>query len=180
MKKLFLLVMTVMITSLVLPEISYGQGRIKLEKRDARGLFELLAEDTMYLVDDFYAPDVHFKDPIVEFNNREDLKSYYHSSYSGADSVSFEVPSIIDQGNEQVVIWVMTLTSRALSKGKPIIVEGSSYIKYNEQGEAIFHQDYFDMGTMIYTHVPFVGGMTRFVNTRMRKKHDPTFGAKKE
>ena len=158
-------------------QISTAEGNemIQLKPRDGETFFYKLQKDTMYLVDQFYAEDMHFIDPIVEFHNRAEMKHYYESSYSGAESVAFEVPSVINQGDEQVVIWIMTLKAKALNKGKPIIVYGSSHIKYNDEGKAVYHRDYFDMGEMIYDHVPFVRGMVNFVDNRMRKKHDATY-----
>jgi hypothetical protein len=147
---------------------------IQLKPRDVKTFFEKLDKDTMYLVDQFYAEEMHFIDPVVEFYSREDMKHYYQSSYSQTDSVTFEVPSVLDQGNEQVIVWVMTMKAPKLNKGKPIIVDGISHIRYNSAGEAEYHRDYFDMGQMIYDHVPFVRGMVKFVDKRMRKLHDPT------
>ena len=147
---------------------------IELKPRDSKTFFQKLNKDTMYLVDQFYAKEMVFKDPVVEFDNRDDMKHYYDSSYSGTESVEFEVPSVIDQGDEQVIIWVMTMKAKGLNKGKPIVVDGSSYIRYNAEGKAVYHRDYFDMGQMIYAHVPFLRGMVKFVDKRMRAKHDPT------
>ena len=88
--------------------------------------------------------------------------------------MTFEVPTVINEGDEQTIIWVMTLKTKKLNKGKPIIVPGSSHIRYNEEGKAIYHRDYFDMGEMVYSHVPIVGRMVNFVKKKMKKNHDQT------
>jgi len=176
MKKAYIL-FSLLLIALIVSSNSFSRQaeQIKLKKADAATFFRALNRDTMYLVDEFYAQDVHFKDPIVEFHNRDDMKHYYASAYESTDSVTFEVPKVVMQGNEQVVIWIMTMKSKGLNKGKPVIVEGTSHIRYNNKGKAVYHRDYFDMGQMVYSHVPFVRGMIRFVNKRMRKMHDPTY-----
>lgn len=147
----------------------------RIQKQNAKKFFQMLNKDTMDLVDDFYAEDIHFIDPVVELNNRDDLKHYYDSSYAKTESVSFEIPTIINDGDEQTVIWIMTMTAKKLNKGKPIIVHGSSHIRYNDQGRAVYHRDYFDMGEMIYSRVPLVRSMVNFVRNKMRKNHDPVY-----
>jgi hypothetical protein len=170
MRKIFLLIMGVIIM-MTLSTKANAEG-IKLEKRDSKAFFQMLNKDTMGLVDQFYAEDIHFIDPIVEFDNRVDLKNYYDNLYKDTSSVTFEVPTVINEGNEQTIIWVMTLKTKKLNKGKPIIVPGSSHIRYNEEGKAIYHRDYFDMGEMVYSHVPIVRGMVKFVKKRMKKNHE--------
>ena len=168
---------TVVLAALIfflIPSISQGEDMIQLKPRDSEAFFKQLQSNTMYLVDQFYAEDIHFIDPIVELHDREAMRHYYESSYSGADTVTFTVPSVLDQGDEQVIVWEMTLISKKLNKGNPIVVQGASHIRYNSEGKAVYHRDYFDMGQMIYDHVPFVRGMVKFVDKRMRKLHDPT------
>lgn len=145
----------------------------KLQKRDSKTFFEILNVDNMDLVDQFYAEDVHFIDPLVEFNRREEVKHYYASSYASVKTISFDIQSVVNEGDEQVLVWRMTTTAEKLNKGKPIVTDGISHIRYNQIGQAVYHRDYFDMGEMIYSHVPIVRGLVGYVNKKMRKSHVP-------
>ena len=89
-----------------------------------------------------------------------------------ADTAGQTDDEVTVQGNTEHVT-VIGQAAR-LDKARPIIVDGISHIRYNSAGEAEYHRDYFDMGQMIYDHVPFVRGMVKFVDKRMRKLHDPT------
>lgn len=135
--------------------------------------FEELSINNMDLIDEFYASDVRFIDPIVTLETREELKAYYASMYSDTESVSFVITSEVIDGNEHVVAWDMTYTTRQMNRGKPINVSGVSHIRFNKEGKAVYHRDYFDMGAMFYKHVPFVRGMVNMVDKRIKKKHDP-------
>ena len=145
-----------------------------VKRRDAKTFFEILTKDNMYLVDDFYAEDVHFQDPVVEFHNREDMKHYYQSSYDAVQAISFEIPQVVEDGDHQVILWKMNMTAKKLNKGEPIIVDGISYIRYNKEGLAVYHRDYFDMGAMMYRNVPVVRWFVDKVDKKMREYHDPT------
>ncbi len=133
--------------------------------------FDDLSVDTMHLVDEYYTEDIQFLDPMVEITGRDNLKDYYAGVYAAADEVSFEYLSEIQYQQELVLVWRMTFNNKKLNKGKDIIVDGTSHIKLNDQGQAYYHRDYFDMGAMIYKYVPVMKHMVKYVNRRLAQSH---------
>ncbi len=134
----------------------------------AKSFFEALNKDTMHLVDDFYDEDVHFMDPMVDLKNRQQVKKYYLNLYKNVDSISWTFLSEINQQMECALVWKMTLISKALNAGKPVVVDGVSVIKFGgKEGKAIYHRDYFDMGAFVYEGVPVLGTLIRFVKAKM-------------
>ena len=61
--------------------------------------------------------------------------------------------------------WTMFLRHPKLRSGETIRVEGASYLK-TRNGRIYYHRDYFDMGAMLYEHLPLLG---RVVNTIKHK-----------
>ena len=53
-------------------------------------LFNNFNSDTVHLADDFYDPDVVFRDPIVELRGRDSLKAYYAEMYENVTSIRFD------------------------------------------------------------------------------------------
>lgn len=133
--------------------------------------FSGLSKDTMYMVDEYYAEDIEFHDPMVNIKGREALKDYYAGVYEGPQEVSFEYPSEIQQDNEIVLIWKMKFVNKDFNRGEPVYVDGSSHIIFNDEGKAVYHRDYFDMGQMIYKHVPILKHMVNFVDKKLAKEH---------
>lgn len=146
------------------------EARIVLGKPDQNieRFYNLFNRDTLYLVDEFYDPQVKFIDPIVQLNNREELTQYYKDMYKGVESITFEFSGEIVQGDEHMVLWKMIMIAKKLNKGKPVTVEGVSHIRFGgDEGKAVYHRDYFDVGAMVYEHVPIVGGLTRYVKKKL-------------
>ncbi len=134
----------------------------------AKSFFEALNKDTMHLVDDFYDEHVHFSDPMVDLNNRQQVKDYYLNLYKNVQSISWSFSAEINDGMDCALVWKMTLIAKALNSGNPVIVDGVSVIKFGgKEGKAIYHRDYFDMGAFVYEGVPVLGGLIRFVKAKM-------------
>ena len=134
----------------------------------AKDFFLLLNKNTMNLVDDFYDENILFRDPMVEIANRKKIKDYYTNLYNNVDSISWVFPEEINDRDSCVLTWKMTLTAKNFNGNKPVIVDGVSVIKFGgKEGKAIYHRDYFDMGAFVYEGLPILGGMIRFVKSRM-------------
>jgi hypothetical protein len=136
--------------------------------------FKALNKDTMHLVDEFYDENVQFFDPLVEVKNRKQMKDYYTNMYNNVESIQWDIPDEIRDGNKCSLAWKMTLTAKNFNKGKPVIVDGVSVIKFGgNEGKAIYHRDYFDLGEFVYEGIPILGGMVRFVKSKMANHHKP-------
>ena len=133
--------------------------------------FTDLSSDTMHLVEDYYAEDIEFHDPMVSITGVENMRNYYEGVYAGPEEVSFEYLSEIQVEQELVLIWRMTFVNDKFNKGRPVVVDGSSHIKFNDEGKAYYHRDYFDMGEMVYKYVPVLRSMIKMVNKRIAKSH---------
>lgn len=147
--------------------ISIVPARKNIEK-----FYNAFNRDTMFLVDDFYDVNVEFYDPIISLKSRDDLRTYYEEMYEGVEAISFDFHDEVIDGDTHVVFWTMTMQTKKLNRGKPIDVEGVSHIVFGgDEGKAIYHRDYFDVGEMVYEHAPIVGRLTRYIKGKLKGKH---------
>ncbi len=138
----------------------------------SREFFQQLSAKTMHLVDDFYSEGCRFQDPIVDIRGRMNVKNYYANMYKNVESIDFIIHDEIVEDNKTTLVWRMDLTAKKLNGGKPIQVEGVSVIHFNhEDGKAIYHRDYFDMGAFVYEGLPLVGGIIRYAKKKMASHH---------
>ncbi len=136
--------------------------------KEVESLFNNSNKDTLHLADDFYDPDVLFRDPIVELKGRDALKAYYSDMYENVTSIRFDFSGGIEKDEEVVVFWTMELRAKGLKGGEPFLVDGSSHIKFGgEEGKAVYHRDYFDMGAFVYENVPVLGSIVRYTKKRL-------------
>ena len=126
------------------------------------------SKENMSLVTEFYSTDATFKDPVGEVKGAENLKKYYSSLYENLKEINFEFPRVFQDKNTVIAVWVMTIRTDSLNSGEPVKVEGNSVITFDESGKAIDHRDYFDLGEMVYEHIPFVGFFVRKVKARLQ------------
>ncbi len=147
---------------------STGFGGEMTQAPSVQEFFNGLTKDTMGLVDQFYAPDTHFLDPVVDLKGRAAVRKYYENLYENVISIRFEFSGEIAQGDERVALWTMVLRHKRLRGGEEVRVLGNSHFKFDPKtGQALYHRDYFDMGEFIYEGLPVVGSVIRFVKSKM-------------
>ena len=133
-----------------------------------KNVFNTLRADNIQILDNFYARKTKFIDPLGSHHGIDSVKNYYKNLYTNVKDIHFKFNDIVSSGNTHVLIWTMVLTAEGLNGGRPISLEGNSYIKFDESDLVIYHRDYFDMGEFIYEHVPVLGWTIKQVKNRLR------------
>lgn len=127
--------------------------------------FNQLSAESLHLVEDIYAPDIHFIDPIHEIKGIEPLKKYFANLYDGVVYCQFDFAPEIRGEAEATIPWVMNLEHGTFQKGKRVAVPGISHIRFEDK--VIYHRDYFDLGKLIYERVPVLGAVIRKIKARL-------------
>jgi hypothetical protein len=132
-------------------------------------MYQSLSADNLHTLKSVYSDDVRFIDPTHEIHGIENLTAYFSALYKNINSIhfSFGEPMVVD--NRRYVSWEMTFRHRRLAGGKPITVDGVTYLEFNEQGRIYHHRDYFDLGAMLYEHVPLLGRIVSAIKKGLGK-----------
>jgi len=117
-------------------------------------------------VEGFYAPDCVFEDPLVRIEGRERIVAYYQSLYKDLTQIRFEFTSELRQGDEGFAAWIMHINTPNLRSGQTVSVPGASQFRFLAD-KVTYHRDYFDLGAMVYEHIPVVGWLTRRIKARL-------------
>ncbi len=134
----------------------------------ARDAFTRLDKDNLQVVDEFYDVNLVFHDPIGTLTGRENMRSYYKKMYQDLKSIKFEYHEDITHDQTVVLVWKMTYATEKLNSGEPIVVEGTSVIKFGgSEDKVVYHRDYFDVGAMVYEHVPVLGWGVRTIKGKL-------------
>jgi limonene-1,2-epoxide hydrolase len=134
-----------------------------------RWAFNELDVDSMDVVDKFYGPDVRFIDPVVDVTGLTDLRAHYEHQYKFAKEIGFTFSGEHISGDTHTVEWNMTLRTKRLNKGKAFTVPGVSVITFKNE-KAVYHRDYFDLGSMVYERLPVVRRITKKIKKRLHYK----------
>ena len=127
----------------------------------AESFFDRLSKETMSLVDDFYAADAEFKDPVVHLKGAVEIRAYYTRLYDTVKSIRFDHGAEFVKGDTIVLPWTMRLVA-ALGSGREVVVDGVSVMRRNAEGKVVYHRDYFDMGQFVYERVFLLGALVRY------------------
>jgi ketosteroid isomerase-like protein len=164
---------TLIIWTLLWATTLWSQSMQNLNQTEkVKYIFENLDKNNLHLVTEFYHTDVKFRDPLGEISGAENIKKYYENMYKNVKTIKFDFKEIIEQEKTVIAVWTMTLATDKINDGKPYSVEGNSVVKFDANGMAVYHRDYFDMGEFIYERIPFVGFLVRKVKDRLEFKAD--------
>jgi hypothetical protein len=129
--------------------------------------YKLLNAGNLELLDTIYSDHIRFVDPAHEIVGLARLKEYFAGLYANVTSIEFDFVREIRLGDEGYVQWRMTFSHRRLKGGRPINVEGASYVQFDITNKVYFHRDYFDLGAMLYEQLPVVGPVVAALKRRI-------------
>jgi ketosteroid isomerase-like protein len=128
--------------------------------------YQALSVDNLDRLSDIYHDNVEFQDPAHHLVGFENLSRYFHELYTNLADCTFVINKVLVDGEQAAIYWQMTYVHPKLNKGKPVTVEGHSFIE-GQDDKVRFHRDYVDLGAMLYEHIPLVGSAVKYVKTRM-------------
>ena len=135
--------------------------------KDFLEVFNSLSADNLYRLEEIYTSDIHFIDPAHEIRGLTTLRSYFEKLYANVSSISFDFLELLQNGQSGYVQWVMHFSHPRLNRGQAIAVPGTSFLRFADSNKAFYHRDYFDLGSMLYQHLPVLGPIVRSVNRRL-------------
>jgi limonene-1,2-epoxide hydrolase len=104
-----------------------------------------------------YSQNVIFIDPIAEHTGLASVELYFSKLLKNAKFCEFEIHDKKPfEGSGYAVSWTMKFTSTRINKGRPVQVNGLTILEI-EDDMIVFHRDYYDLGQMVYEHVPLLG-----------------------
>ncbi|MFV8783719.1 nuclear transport factor 2 family protein [Microbulbifer sp. SA54] len=115
----------------------------------------------------FYRPDVVFRDPVHEVAGLTAVRRYFEGTREGLNKCVFEFDSPVVSANGACLPWHMHFSHRALQGGKNLTLRGCSLVQFEDK--IYFHEDFYDMGAMVYERVPVVGSVVRAIKSRIAR-----------
>ncbi len=111
-----------------------------------------------------YDEDARFSDPIHEIKGLESIERYFSSAMAGVTACRFDFDRVSVTEETAFLEWRMRFMHPRLAKHE-ICVKGISVIEFQEK--VIAHVDYYDVGEMLYEHVPLLGRVIRRLKRRL-------------
>ncbi len=128
-------------------------------------LYESLDKHNLEQLGVVYSNDINFVDALHNLHGLKQLNDYFAHLYANLLYCRFSIEQVIKEHGQASVIWTMEYAHPKINKAKAIVVNGCSYLKYDEK--IYYHRDFLDMGQMLYEHLPLLGGVIRTVKKRV-------------
>ena len=130
-------------------------------------VYQKLDRDSVELLDTIYTADITFRDPAHEISGLDNLRTYFRNLYQNVDQVQFSFVNPLRTNDEAYIQWQMKFAHPRLNKGKTIMVHGATYLQFTPDNMVHFHHDYFDLGAMLYEHIPILGQAIKSIKRRL-------------
>ena len=116
-------------------------------------------------IEELYAPAIIFKDPVHQIRGVDYLHRYFVDLCADLDSCRFEFLDELSQHDSCYIKWDMHFSHPRLGQ-EVISVRGMTQLKLKEE-KIIYHEDVYDLGAMLYEHLPLIGSATRWLKKRL-------------
>lgn len=135
--------------------------------QDFKAFYQEANIPSLERMDRIYTQDVEFHDPLHTILGILALKSYIKNLYTKSSHIEFEYTDEQYSENSATIAWYMKFSHPSLAGGKMIKLRGITQIRFTDR--IYYHEDFYDLGAMLYQHIPVLGAITRFVNSRARR-----------
>ena len=130
--------------------------------------YQTLAFDDIAQLADIYADDITLIDPVGTHHGLSRLTAYFENLLVNAQSCEFAIHHIAAHESQSfTVTWTMSFTTPRLNGGETIHVDGITLLKVRDD-KIFFHQDYYDLGQMVYEQVPILKFIINKIKSGMR------------
>ena len=114
----------------------------------------------------FYRDDLQFRDPLHELQGLTVVQRYFAEMREGLTRCEFEFEEACVAANSACLPWHMHYAHRSLNGGEVMTLRGCSLLKYDDL--IYYHEDFYDLGAMVYERVPLLGALVRGVKKRIQ------------
>lgn len=133
---------------------------------DFKAFYQQANSSNLERMDRIYTQDVEFRDPLHTILGILALKSHFKNLSAKSNCVEFQYTDEQCSENSATIGWYMELSHSARAGGKTIKLRGVTQIRFTDR--IYYHEDFYDLGAMLYQQIPVLGAIVRFVNNRVR------------
>ena len=129
-----------------------------------KSYFRVLHKADLSKLREFYDDQIVFRDPVHDMRGLVELEDYFTNLCADLSDCRFEYLDEVVGERTAYVKWVMHYRHPRL-RNRLISVRGVSHLKFGDKIE--FHEDFYDMGAMLYEQLPVLGNVTRWLRLRL-------------
>ena len=128
-------------------------------------IYQKLDKSNLDLLGEIYSEEIQFIDPMHEINGLVELRRYFANLYSNVQHCRFDITDSFSINDTAFIYWNMHYSHPKLASGRVISVQGHSKLLFKKD-KIVHHRDYFNVGELLYKHIPVLGAVINFIDKR--------------
>lgn len=128
-----------------------------------RRYLENLSPERLSELSSFVTEDVRFRDPFNDVQGIEAMRRVLMHMYENIQDVRFEVREVVSEGSVCLMSWRFD----GCLRGRPWGFEGTSVVRFADDGRVVEHIDHWNSGRDLYEHLPVIGWLLAFLRRRL-------------
>lgn len=136
--------------------------------------WERLAPQDVERLDEVYADDAYFRDPFNEVRGAEALKRVFRHMFETLHEPRFTIREVVMDDRGAFLVWDFDFRIRSLEPHRRRRIHGTSHIRFAPDGRVAYHRDYWDAAGELFSGLPLLGRLMRFLARRMSASKSST------
>lgn len=118
-------------------------------------------------VEKVYAPKVYFRDAFRHLETAAEIREYFLEGLAPLENAEFVFNNVARVGGDFYLDWTMRVDFKKTPTGTWEESMGVSRIRFNSEGQVIFHQDFWDPTDIVYQRIPIAKQLIAYVKGKM-------------
>lgn len=114
-----------------------------------------------------YHSQVVFIDPVGQHDGIAALENYFRQLLKTVNYCRFDIQQTQAVHDSATLVWRMEYSHPALKRGRALSLDGISHLRI-EENRVIYQRDYYDLGAMLYEHIPLLGHAVKALKARLK------------
>ena len=129
-----------------------------------RTYFEALQPGDVARMGELYADQAFFRDPFNEVRGLAAVQRIFAHMFESVEAPRFVVRDAFEQGDQGFLTWDFHF----VAPGRPMLIHGSSHVRFDLDGKVLYHRDYWDAAEELWEKLPVLGPLLRLLKKRLR------------
>ena len=145
-------------------ELSVAEGDAAIAR--FRDFFEKVTPESIrQKTAGLYAEQVWFNDTLKTLRGREAVEAYFLKTMNHVDLFQTSVDGVARSGGDFYVRWTMDIQFKGAKE--PVRTIGASLLRFDREGRLVLQQDFWDSAAGFYEHLPVLGGVLRWIKSKI-------------